>query len=317
MEHFAATLNQVLPILLLIILGNRLRRYALISEHTVEGLKWLALNVALPSVLFASFLNLELKVSYLAVMAVIFGLCVFMYGLGRLTARVLRIDHPYFPLLVTGFEFGMLGVSLFGTSYGMEAIGYIAVIGLGHEFFIWFPFLSVLLIMRDNVRDPFRLAAAFVKAPPILAILLGVTLNLLGAREPLYTGFVLGGIMATLNILGRMTIPLILVIVGYGFRLESHGLKDVIGTVAFRMACLIPLALLLNRWFLGDLLGLGHPFQAGLFTMLILPPPFIIPLFMKPEDREERRYVNNVLTVNTVASLAVFAVFLAFNPTLK
>ena len=316
MDHFGATLNQVLPILLLIILGNQLHRRQWIKETTIEGLKWIALNVALPSVLFLSFLNLELKFSYLVVMVVIFALCVFMYALGWLVARLFRINHPYFPLLVTGFEFGMLGVSLFGTSYGMEAIGYIAVIGLGHEFFIWFPFLSVLLIKRDNVRDVSKLATAFLQAPPIIAIIVGVTLNLLGARDALYALPVLGGVMATLKFPGQMTIPLILIIVGYGFRLEAHGLRDVLATVAFRMACLIPLALALNAWFLRDALGLHPAFQAGLFTMLILPPPFIIPLFMKPDDEQERRYVNNVLTVNTVVSLAVFAVFLIFNPTL-
>ena len=48
--------------------------------------------------------------------------------------------------------------------------------------------------------------------------------------------------------------------------------------------------------------------------MLILPPPFIIPLFMKAEDREERRYVNNVLTVNTAFSLLAFGIYLAFSP---
>ncbi|MCJ2165208.1 MULTISPECIES: hypothetical protein [unclassified Pseudodesulfovibrio] len=316
MDHFSVTLNQVLPILLLIILGNQLRKRQWIKESTVEDLKWLAVNIALPSVLFTSFLNLELKISYLAVMGVIFGLCVVMYGLGWGVQRLFKINHPYFPLLVTGFEFGMLGVSLFGTSYGMEAIGYIAVIGLGHEFFIWFPFLSILLIKRDNVRDVTKLATAFLKAPPIIAIMLGVALNLLGAREPLYAWPVMGGAMATLKFTGQMTIPLILIIVGYGFRLEAHGLRDVLATVAFRMVCLIPLALMLNAWFLRDMLHLHPAFQAGLFTMLILPPPFIVPLFMRPEDREERRYVNNVLTVNTVVSLAVFVVYLTFNPTL-
>ena len=316
MDHFAVTLNQVLPILLLIILGNQLRKRQWIEDSTVEGLKWLALNIALPAVLFASFLNMELKFSYLAVMVVIFALCVCMYGLGWTVQRLFKINHPYFPLLVTGFEFGMLGVSLFGTSYGMEAIGYIAVIGLGHEFFIWFPFLSILLIKRDKVRDVTKLATAFLKAPPIIAILLGVALNLLGAKEALYAWPVLGGVMATLKFTGQMTIPLILIIVGYGFRLEAHGLRDVLLTVAFRMACLIPLALLLNAFFLRDALHLHPAFQAGLFTMLILPPPFIIPLFMRPEDQEERRFVNNVLTVNTVISLAVFAIYLIFNPTL-
>ena len=316
MNHAAATLNQVLPILLLIVLGNQFRKRGWMNEAGVEGLKWLVVNVALPSVLFLSFLGLELQVSYLAVMGAVFALCVAMYGAGVLARKIFNIRHPYFPLLVTGFEFGMLGVSLFGTTYGLEKIGYIAVIGLGHEFFIWFPFLSLLLIRRDNVRDFSKLATAFLKAPPIIAILCGVVLNLAGLAENLYAWPVSGGVLDALEFTGGMTIPLILIIVGYGFKLEAYGLKDVLVVVAFRMVILIPAALLLGTFFLRDYLGLEPGFEAGLFTMLILPPPFIIPLFMRPEDREERRYVNNVLTINTVASLIAFAAYLAFNPTL-
>lgn len=316
MDHAVMTLNQVLPILLLIVLGNQLRKRAWLAESSIDDLKWLTINIALPSVLFLSFLNLKLQVSYLAIMGVIFMLCVVMYGAGELARRIFAIDHPYFPMLVTGFEFGMLGVSLFGSAYGLDKIGYIAVIGLGHEFFIWFPFLSLLLIKRDGIRNISKLTTAFVKAPPILAIMAGVTLNLLGMAENLFAWPVTGGLLTAMEFTGQMTIPLILIIVGYGFKLETHGIRDVLITVAFRMLCLIPLALLLNTFFLRDMLHLPPAFEAGLFTMLILPPPFIVPLFMKPEDRDERRYVNNVLTVNTVASLAVFAIYLAFNPTL-
>jgi hypothetical protein len=314
MDHATATLNQVLPILLLIVLGHQMRSRGWFRESHMEGLKWLVINVALPSVLFLSFLSLELKVSYLAVMVMMFVLCIALYGAGVIIQRVFSIDHPYFPLLITGFEFGMLGVSLFGATYGLEQIGYIAVIGLGHEFFIWFPFLSLLLIRRDGIRDVTTLATAFLKAPPIIAIICGIALNLLGLNAGLHAWPVTGGILATLKFAGNMIIPLILVIVGFGFKLDAHGIKDVLVAVGVRMAILIPTALILGRVVLHGMLGLERGFEAGLFVMLILPPPFIIPLFMKAEDREERRYVNNVLTVNTAFSLLAFGIYLAFNP---
>lgn len=66
MDQAVLTLNQVLPILLLIVLGNQLRKRAWLAEGFIDDLKWLTINIALPSVLFLSFLDLELKVSYLA-----------------------------------------------------------------------------------------------------------------------------------------------------------------------------------------------------------------------------------------------------------
>ena len=86
--------------------------------------------------------------------------------------------------------------------------------------------------------------------------------------------------------------------------------------IGVRLAILLPLAFVLNAWFLPDVLGLERPFQIALFTLLILPPPFIIPLYMKPDAADEKRYVNNVLTLYTVVTIVLFAVYFIANPQL-
>jgi hypothetical protein len=51
-------------------------------------------------------------------------------------------------------------------------------------------------------------------------------------------------------------------------------------------------------------------------VLLLLPPPFIIPLFMRKDDTEEKRYVNNTLALYSLVSIAIFAVYFILNPTL-
>ena len=48
-------------------------------------------------------------------------------------------------------------------------------------------------------------------------------------------------------------------------------------------------------------------------TMAILPPPFVIPLFMgsRPEDEGERDYVADTLSLATVVTLVAFPVVAA------
>jgi len=318
MNHFAdlvtgtATqmINRVLPILILIALGHWIRRRNFLAETTVEDLKKIAVNLALPAVLFTSFLQIELKSAYLVIFGVVFALCLALFWLGRLLRRQLHVRHTYFPFLITGFEYGMLGVSLFGSAYGLENIGYIAVVDLGHEIFIWFVFLALLLIKRDNLRDPGQLVQAFFKSPVIVAILAGIILNLAGVQEALDRLPVTGALMSTLQFLGNLTIPLILIIVGYGIKLDRQGVRDALGVILIRLVILIPLALVLNVFLIRNLLHLERPFEDALFTLFILPPPFIVPLYARPEMIEEKRYINNVLTVYTVVSVAIYTVYL-------
>ena len=208
----------------------------------------------------------------------------------------------------------MLGISLYGAAYGLEHVGSFAIVDLGHEIFIWFVFLALLLAKRDGTRDSRALFASFIRSPVIVAIIAGIALNLAGARDVLYDAPVMGGVMNTLAFIGTLTVPLILLVVGYGIQLDREGIKEAARPVAVRAAILLPLALILPPLLMGRLLDTDAYAQAALFTLLILPPPFIIPLYMKRDAEDERRYVNNVLSLYTVVSIVVFIGYVSLNP---
>jgi predicted permease len=312
MEQTIQILNQVLPIPLLISLGYWSRRKNFLTETGIEELRKLVVNLALPAVLFVSFLNVELKAAYFVIFGFTFSLCVLLFLLGKWLRKQWNIQYDYFPYLTTGFEYGMLGISLFGAAYGIEKIGYIAVVDLGHEIFIWFVFLPLLLIKRDGAQNPKEIVKSFLSAPVVIAILAGILFNILGGQDWLYQLPVTGALIAAFEFLGHLTVPLILIIVGYGIKIDRTGLKDAITVVIIRLGILIPLALILNIFLIRGLLQLEPLFEIALFTLLVLPPPFIIPLYTRSDlDTEEKQYINNVLTLHTIISVTIFIVYFA------
>ena len=246
MEKTIQILNQVLPILLLISLGYWIRHKDFLTEAGIEELRKLVVNLALPAVLFISFLNVELKAAYFVIFGFTFSLCVLLFLLGKWLRKQLNIRHDYFPYLTTGFEYGMLGISLFGAAYGLEKIGYIAIVDLGHEIFIWFMFLPLLLIKRDGAQNLKEIFKSFLSAPVVIAILAGILFNILGGQEWLYQLPITGAVMAVFEFLGNLTVPLILIIVGYGIKIDRAGLGETFPVVITRLGILIPLALILN-----------------------------------------------------------------------
>ena len=66
-------------------------------------------------------------------------------------------------------------------------------------------------------------------------------------------------------------------------------------------------------------IDLGHEifiWFVFLALLLILPPPFIVPLFMGQDSISDGWYVNNVLTLHTVVTIVVFAIFFILNPSI-
>ena len=72
MKEILQIINQVLPILLLISLGIWIRRKGFLADKTIDELRKVVVNIALPAVLFISFLNIELKSAYFVIFVVLF-----------------------------------------------------------------------------------------------------------------------------------------------------------------------------------------------------------------------------------------------------
>ncbi|MGM0675194.1 MAG: hypothetical protein ACQETQ_10900, partial [Spirochaetota bacterium] len=304
------------PIILIIGLGNVIRLRGMLSEQTIDELKWLVVNAALPAVLFVTFLDMELESEFLGLFALILVICFGLLGYGYLLRRILRIERGYFPHLTTGFEFGMVGITLFGTAYGLSNVGYIAIVDLSHELFIWFVFATILAAKRDGVSSLRETLQGFVRSPLIIAIVTALALNLLGLAEWFGSMPVGAALIETFDFLGGLLIPAILIIIGYGMRLTRSGVRQASGVVVARLVVLLPLAVFMSLVVVQNWLGLDPAFEAALFTFLVLPPPYIVPLFMRKEQVDDRVYANNVLSVYTVISLAIFIVYFALNPTL-
>lgn len=308
MGTITATLASVIPIILLIALGIVLRRARVLDDAVVEGLKRLIVSVVLPAVLFTAFLSVEFRAEYLALVVIVPVSCVLLLALGHVVRRVLGAP-PVATFLFTGFEFGMVGLALYAAAYGLDHVPTAAIVGLGHEFFIWFVFVTLLKRQSDGAVSLAETAMSFVRSPVIIAIFAGLLLNVLGVAGALAANPFSAGVLGALEYLAALIVPLILLAVGYGTRLSLAGIRQAAPLVAVRfVACLI-LALVLSEVVVGRWLGLDQFARAAVFMLFILPPPFIVPIFLPAHRRDEVGYANNVLSLYTVISVVTFVAY--------
>ena len=115
-------LIRLLPIFLLLVIGFILKLTKLFSDSFIKGLKDLIIKIALPAVLFDAFSTMTLQVSYILLFALIFIYCCLLYGIGvGLHKFFPRVFSRFFTKgYMTGFEFGMIGVGLFGAIWGID-----------------------------------------------------------------------------------------------------------------------------------------------------------------------------------------------------
>jgi malate permease and related proteins len=301
---------RVIPIILLIALGAFLKRSRFLSEQTIGELKKFVVNVCLPALLFIAFLNTEFQPRHLWIILIMFLVNFLMLLVGRAFHATFAKENAYFPLMFTGFEMGMLGFSLFGAVYGVQSLSTMGILDLGQEVYVWFVLTTLLLGLRDGAANLGKTALSFISSPVIIGILLGVALNLLGLKALLTSNALLGGLFTTVTLLSQLTIPLILVIIGCQLNFSLFEFRLPMITLILRMLVLVIIAVLLNIFVFDRLLHLPRPFSMALFTMFILPPPFIIPLFMPNKKGFAQDYVGNTLSLGTIMTLVAFIILI-------
>lgn len=304
----SAVLTSVVPILLLIALGILLRRTRVLDDAAVTGLKRLVVSVSLPAVLFTTFLGTRFEPGHGWVIGLVFAVCLLMLGLGHLYARFAG-GSLYTPFLFTGFELGMIGFALFTAVYGAGELPALGVLALGHELFIWFVFVTLLRAAGSQRSSAAQTARSLATSPTIIAIVAGLVLNFAGLGVQLGQGPVGGALLATLKYLAAVIVPLVLLIVGYGARLSRSEVLTALPLVLTRLAVSVALALTLGWLVLDGLLGLAPIYRHALFTLMVLPPPFIIPLFIPPSRPGDATYATNVVSLYALASVAVFVCY--------
>jgi len=291
----------ILPILLLFVLGFILQKSKSFSEPTIAGIKRIVSDLALPALMFQAFSTLEIESSYLLLVITIFLVCLVMVLLGKALAKPLGMKSPYFPLMMGGFEMGMLGYALFISVYGVEHLGKLALVDLGQVLFVFFVLMALLIKERDGVHNTKVLLRQFLTSPVIIAIFAGILVSLFGKHlepNPLVTA--LGEFI---SLLANLTVPLIAISIGYGIHIRKEGLAKAGKTILVRKVLLVAIALLINHFLVDGLLGMSAIYRYAVLLMFLTPPPFIVTIFMKRGDKENADYVDNTLSMDTLISI--------------
>jgi hypothetical protein len=307
--------SRVLPVLLLVGLGAVFRRTGFLSGAAIDGLRKLVLNVTLPAALFLAFLGTELEAQYAVIIISVFGACLLMLAAGPWLRRGVGVRSEAMPSLMAGFEAGMIGYALYTAIFGAENLYRFAVVDLGQVLFVFFVLAPVVMRWASGQAPPIsETAAAFVKTPVIIAIVAGVAGSLLGLAEPLASQPITNAGLETLALLAGVTTPAIAIVIGYSTAFSAGSLSDPARTLAVRLPIWIGLAVIFNWLVIDQLLGLDRLFQAAVMTMAVLPPPFVVPLYMARargrdvSDDPDHDYLANTLSLATVVTLVLITI---------
>ncbi len=289
-----------LPVFFTLALGMLCRSRNILSREQIDGLKKVVLNITLPAVLVNAFATAEYSPTTLAIPVVVYVLCYLALLCGMLCCKVFGLKGRATPFLSTGFEAGMIGYALFALLFPTESESRFAILDLGHVLFV-FTLFKILIMGKTDGK---AILKDMVTSPILWAVVMGFILGITGLYDKMQAWGISGILDSLTEFVAAPTGMVILLTIGYDLVLREIPWKETVGMVVMRLSIMAVLAaalLLLNRYLLDGIMLSG-----AVLLMCILPPPFVIPVFVDAE--EERVQISAALSAMTLITMLLFAV---------
>lgn len=304
MTKVISVIATALPVFLALAMGMFCRSRKFLTRDGVDTLKKVIINLTLPFVLFNSFATAEYSLSSLVLPLVVYATCTLLLLLGFLIIRLSKMESRLAPFLASGFEAGMLGFALFGLLYPDESMSKFAMIVLGQEIFV-FTLYKMLLTRKTGLK---AILDDFLHSPTLIAVVLGLIVGASGLYGKLQDWGVAVIVDSVTSFVSAPTGMIILLTVGYDLVLREIPWKQTGGLIAMRlglMALCFGILVLLNRTVLN-----GMIFEGAALLLVILPPPYIIPVFA--DEPAERVQISSALSAMTLLTMVLFAMLSVF-----
>lgn len=300
MDKVIAVIQTALPVFLALGLGMLCRSRNFLSREGVDALKKVVINLTLPFVLVSAFATAEYSAAALILPALMFGICCLALGLGFLAVRIFKIKGKLTAFMASGFEAGMLGYALFVLLFPDVRVSAFALPDIGQTLFVF----TLYKILLSGKRDFRAIGKDMVTTPILWAVAAGVLIGATGLYGKMQQWGVSGVFDACTSFLSAPTGMIILLTVGYDLVIREIPWKKTAGVIAMRLGIMViclGVAVGLNRLVLGGIL-----FEGAMVLMLILPPPYVIPVFA--DEPAERVDISSGLSALTLVTILLFAV---------
>jgi len=307
----AQLLENVIPILFLILFGFILRRRNYFNDEVLQKIGSMVSNLFIPCVIFNTILNLDIRSDHLALTIGFFCYQGVLLLLSWVFYRLLKIKRRFFLFYNCAFGFGFMVLPLFSATFGAENMEYLVSLGVGHELFVALIFITAAQVTLKGDKLSVKTALKHLGSPLFCMILAALVLKFTGLKEILSNTLIGKGALDAIAKLGSITSILTMLIVGYriSFR-NKRRLMESFAYVGFRYALTFIVGYAM-KWFILDRIVAPNPyFDYAFFLMLSQHGSVILTIYVgEYGTKEDLEVASNAFVLNVIIGILLYIGF--------
>ncbi len=300
------TLMIVAPVLVMIIIGMACDKWQIITQAGVDNIKKFITTIALPVCVFNAVSTADYNKNVIIVLAIMMIVAIVGFVLGfALKGLVKEPYRKYFPYLMTIYEGGMMAYPLYQSLMGVENMSNIALIDVSCGIFAFGVYFGMLTMTDQGIKPSGKqLAKNAFSSPIFVALILGLLIGVIGIMKAFV---VTSAGQVYVSVKDMVTAPvsaMILLCVGYEFKLEKDTIGVCIKTVLIRFV--VQAIMLAGVLFIAISFDFEKPMIIGLALYMMTIPSLCLSSFVK--DKEASKFFSTTSSLYLIINLIAYVV---------
>ena len=313
MKIFITSIESIIPIIAIIVLGYILQNRGWFGENFGANLSRLIMNIALPASIFVSvmkYLTFDKLISLSKGLIYTFGAFVLTYILGYICVKLFNVRMGRRGTMINTFVNAntiFIGLPLNIALFGNEALPYFLIYYITNTISTWT--LGIYLMTSDSKSGKNKASSKFdwkkLMPPPLIGFLVSLVFLIFKIPIPDFA-------TSTLTYIGNIVTPLSLIYIG--ITLAKAGLK----TIKFDRDTIITL---IGRFILGpvvmfvilSLTAKNMPTEEfKTFVVQSAAPALAVLPILASQGSGDVEFATNVVTLSTILFIVVVPIVVSF-----
>lgn len=308
-----AALSTLFPVFFMVVLGLVSRVKGFVTPEQKEGANNIVFNVLFPILIFNILLTSKIESSSILIIAYVFiAFCLTMM-IGKLLTKFTgkKFGHISYFMLTT-CEGGNVALPLYTSIVGVAYASNTVIFDLAGTLIAFVVIPIMVAKMSAGQTSTKELVTKILSNSFVIAVILGVGLNLLGFYDMLSNSMFIDVYTNTISTVTGPIVGMILFIIGYNLKINMNTLGSLLKLLTVRIILFI--GVILGFFLLFPEMMADKIYMMAVLLYFMCPTGFALPMQISPlyKSEEDSSYTSALISLNMIITLVVYTIIVIF-----
>lgn len=308
-----AALSTLFPVFFMVVLGLVSRVKGFVTPEQKEGANNIVFNVLFPILIFNILLTSKIESSSILIIAYVFiAFCLTMM-IGKLLTKFTGKEFGHISyFMLTTCEGGNVALPLYTSIVGVAYASNTVIFDLAGTLIAFVVIPIMVAKMSAGQTSTKELVTKILSNSFVIAVILGVGLNLLGFYDMLSNSMFIDVYTNTISTVTGPIVGMILFIIGYNLKINMSTLGSLLKLLTVRIILFI--GVILGFFLLFPEMMADKIYMMAVLLYFMCPTGFALPMQISPlyKSEEDSSYTSALISLNMIITLVVYTIIVIF-----